>query len=171
MLESTLARGFLKIIKVLSRVKYLAFVLVLTSCGQVFHYKKFIKKGGKIEPIEKVITITDTLLGKDGKDSLIFRDILIECPEPVIQTRWKTRIELRFDSKRFKDSLKHYRALDKVEQRYALKTKRTDNRVQKNKNNNETKQVKSKYSLWIFLIGLVVGFALPHIMRSKWIRN
>ena len=157
-------------------MKYLKIVVVtfllgalaawLTSCGQSYHLKKFYKKGGKLETVEKVVTITETIKGKDGKDSIVFRDVLVPCPEPIIETRWRTRLELRFDSKRFRDSLKYHKALAKFEARKTVKINRIGGRVEKNKDKQVTKQVKAKYNLWMILIGLVAGLIL-HMIISR----
>ena len=147
-------------------MKYLIILLLLTSCSAAHHLNKFHKKGGKLETVEKVVTITDTIKGKDGKDSIVFRDVLVPCPEPIIETRWKTRLELRFDSKRFRDSLKYHKALAKFEARKTVKINRIGGRVEKNKDKQVTKQVKAKYNLWMILIGLVVGLIL-HMIISR----
>jgi hypothetical protein len=145
-------------------MKYLFIILLLSSCGQSFHLKKFYKKGGKIEPIEKTITITDTIQGADGKDSIVFRDVIIDCPDPVIETKWQTRIKYKFDNKRFKDSLKHYLTLDKFHRRNDLKTHRIDAKTEIKKDKQETKRVKAKYNLWMILLGLVLGIILHMII-------
>jgi hypothetical protein len=80
--------------------------IILTSCRSAEKLHDLsVKRGIVHEPITKVVTVTDTLKGKDGKDSIIYRDIACVCPEPIIQTRWR----VRFDNRRFNDSLKHVR--------------------------------------------------------------
>jgi hypothetical protein len=145
-------------------MKYLIIIILLTSCGQVFHYKKFIAKGGKLETIEKTVTINDTIKGLNGKDSIIYREITLDCPEPIITTKWQTRIKYRFDSKRFRDSLKFTKRMYSDSLKSAVKTHRIESRVENNKDKQETKQVKAKYSIWKYLIGLVAGFVLRHLM-------
>lgn len=82
---------------------------ILFSCMTAEkHLEKFYKKGGKLEPVERIVAIHDTIPGVDGKDSIIERLIEVPCPEPEPpKTKWK----VRFDNKRFKDSLKHVRKM------------------------------------------------------------
>lgn len=141
-------------------MKYLIIILLLSSCGQLYHYNKFIDKGGRLDQIETVVTITDTLQGADGKDSIVFRDVVIDCPDPIIQTRWKTRLKYKFDNRRFRDSLRFTKRMYSDSLKSAVKSLRIGSRVEKNKNNNYTKQIKAKWGIWKFLAGLVVGFVL-----------
>jgi hypothetical protein len=96
-------------------MKYIPILLILCSCSQTFHLDKFYKKGGQVKNIETIMRDTITI---NGKDSIIYRKLNIECPQPTTQTRWRTR----FDNKRFKDSLKVVRIQYKDSLRYALKT-------------------------------------------------
>ena len=149
-------------------MKYLIIILLLTSCGQVFHMKRFIKKGGTIDYIERTITLTDTIKGADGKDSIVFRDLIVPCPDPVIETRWKTKINLRFDNMRFKDSLRFVKRMYSDSLKSAFKSTRIESRIVKNKDKQETKQVKAKWNVWLILIGLVCGYVLPKIVQRLW---
>lgn len=65
----------------------------------------------------KTVTIHDTIKGKDGRDSIVYRDVQVEVPREVIKTRWQTR----FETKRFNDSLKHVRKVYSDSLKYALK--------------------------------------------------
>ncbi len=149
-------------------MRYLIILLLLTSCSTTSLMKRYVKRGGTFEQVDKIVTVRDTIQGVNGNDSIVFRDLIVPCPDPVIETRWKTRIKYKFDSKRFRDSLKHYRILDKVKQKYALKNNRVKSRVEKNKDKQITKQVKAKYGIWKILIGLVAGFGLAVAMRKMW---
>lgn len=77
----------------------LLWIFSLQGCSSAYHLDKFYDKGGKLDTITKIIRVTDTIKGKDGRDSIIFRDVPVQCPDPVIQTRWKTRIEWRYKTR------------------------------------------------------------------------
>jgi hypothetical protein len=148
-------------------MKYIALILILCACSPAFHLDKFYKKGGKIEPIEKTITIHDTIKGKDGKDSLIYRTVTVECPQPTIETRWKTR----FDNKRFKDSLKVVRIQYKDSLRYALRTYKNvlKSEIKNTRSTEKTKRTvtrqENKRSWWLFWVGLIVGIIASFLFK------
>ena len=108
----------------MNKYKIIILVFALSSCMSANkHLEKFYKKGGKIEPIERTITVTDTIKGKDGKDSIIERLITVDCPEPLAPiTRWK----MRFDMRRFNDSIRVMRTMYKDSLRYAVKQSKID---------------------------------------------
>jgi hypothetical protein len=106
---------------IISMMILLGFVLSLSSCGNVKpnarkqknHYDKFIKYGGKIDTVERTITITQVIKGKDGKDSLIYIDVPVKCPEPKIE--YKDRWYIKHLAKAEKDSLiKDYNHKEKM---------------------------------------------------------
>lgn len=148
-------------------MKYILLILILCSCSATQHLNKFYKKGGKIEQVEKTVTIHDTIKGKDGKDSIIFRTVNVECPEPIIKTRWK----VRFNNKRFLDSLKVIRIQYKDSLRYALRTLRIElkNDYKTVKSNDKTKRTttrqENKRSWWLFWLGLAVGIIIMLIIK------
>lgn len=148
---------------------------IMSSCSPTFHLEKFYKKGGKIEQVEKTVTIHDTIKGKDGKDSIIFRTVNVECPEPIIKTRWKTR----FDNKRFKDSLNSVRTQYKDSLRYALRTHKNElkTEVKTVKSNDKTERTttrqENKRSWWLFWLGLAVGVIIMLSVKliSKYLKT
>lgn len=148
-------------------MKYILLILILCSCSATQHLNKFYKKGGKIEQVEKTVTIHDTIKGKDGKDSIIFRNVNVECPEPIIKTRWK----VRFNNKRFLDSLKVMRIQYKDSLRFALRTLRIElkNDYKTVKSNDKTKRTttrqENKRSWWLFWLGLAVGIIIMLIIK------
>lgn len=147
-------------------MKYILLILILCSCSATQHLNKFYKKGGKIEQVEKTVTLTDTVL-INGKDSIIFRNVNVECPEPIIKTRWK----VRFNNKRFLDSLKVMRIQYKDSLRYALRTLRIElkNDYKTVKSNDKTKRTttrqENKRSWWLFWLGLAVGIIIMLIIK------
>lgn len=141
-------------------MRFIIMLLILCGCSASHHYNKAIKKGLKLEPTNKIITVTDTLT-INGKDSIIERLITVDCPEPIIQTKWR----VRFDNKRFKDSLKIFRRMYSDSLRYALKTSKT--KQKENKANNKTKRTQlrqeNKRNLW--WLWLIIGFVLSFVTK------
>ena len=158
-------------------MKYIVIILLLCSCSATHHLNKFYKKGGKIENVPKLVTITDTLT-VNGKDSIVFKTVKVECPEPVIETRWK----VRFDNKRFKDSLKHVRIEYKALLKNTLKMYQNELRSDYKtiQSNNKTKRVETrqenKRSLWwlFFLLGavsmVIINFAIKYFKSYLFIK-
>lgn len=160
-------------------MKYLIILLLLTSCSTTSLMKRYVKRGGTFEQVDKIVTVRDTIQGTDGKDSIVFRDLIVPCPDPVIETRWKTRLKYKFDNKRFKDSLRFVKRMYSDSLKNALKTHKVDGRndrtetrqaakVEKNENNNNTKQIKAIWNVWIILISFVMGWLLPKIAQRAW---
>ena len=147
-------------------MKYILLILILCSCSATHHLNKFYKKGGKIEQVPKVVTLTDTVT-INGKDSIIYHKINIDCPEPIIKTRWK----VRFNNKRFLDSLKVMRIQYKDSLRFALRTLRIElkNDYKTVKSNDKTKRTttrqENKRSWWLFWLGLAVGIIIMLIIK------
>ena len=158
-------------------MKYIAIILILCSCSATHHLSKFYKKGGKIEQVEKTVTIKEVVT-VNGKDSIVFKTVKVECPEPVIKTRWK----VRFDNKRFKDSLKVVRIQYKDSLRYALRTYKNElkNDYKVVKSNDKTKRVETrqenKRSLWwlFFILGavtmVIINFGIKYLKSYLFIK-
>ena len=112
-------------------------VFFFAGCGSVKnnprkqkkHYDKFIKYGGKIDTVEKTITITQIVKGADGQDSLIYIDVTVPCPEAKIEykDRWHTR---RMD-KQERDSLKHAESMLKLEIKRLKKQGKADVKIER----------------------------------------
>jgi hypothetical protein len=113
--------------------------LISGSCSKQYHFEKFIDKGGKIEPkIEwKTETKTDTIQGVDGKDSIVFLTDFI--PFAVYDVKYVPKWRVRFDNKRFDDSLNYLKRIysmelenalkrDKIEAKKEIKITRAENR-------------------------------------------
>jgi hypothetical protein len=140
----------------------------MSGCSPQFHLEKFYNKGGEIEQVEKTVTIHDTIKGKDGKDSIIYRTVNIDCPEPIIETRWK----VRFDNRRFKDSLNSVRTQYKDSLKYALRTYKNELKTEVKtviKSNDKTKRTvtrqENKRSWWLFWLGLAVGVIIMLLIK------
>jgi hypothetical protein len=113
--------------------------LISGSCSKQYHFDKFIDKGGKIEPkIEwKTETKTDTIKGVDGKDSIVF--LTDSIPFAVYDVKYIPKWRVRFDNKRFNDSLNYLKRIysmelnndikrDKIEAKKEIKITRAENR-------------------------------------------
>lgn len=139
----------------------LLMVILMSSCGPTYHLKKFYKKGGTIDTTERIVTFTDTIQGENGKDSIIFRDVKVDCPEPIIETRWKTR----YKYKAFKDSLKDKRIKYIDSLKYALKTSKIALKTEKakQKTNRVTVRQENKKSKW--WIWLLIGISIPILLK------
>jgi hypothetical protein len=146
-------------------------VMVFVSCAtpnvrkQKHHYDKFIHYGGKIDTVEKTVTITQVVKGKDGKDSLIYVDVTVPCPEAKIEykDRWHTR---RMD-KQERDSLNHLEDMLRLEIKRLEKQGKVDVKVEKEKTKQANADVKiarqenkqsgwNKPMIWVIMLAALV---------------
>jgi len=128
------------------------YLMFLISCSAKFHQKKFIQKGGKIEQTEKVVTIHDTIKGKDGKDSIIYRQVNVDCPELVAPL---TRYEIKYRYKTIRDTLRLIKYNTKWKVKEDVKQAR----------------IKKKGGFWYNLrfIGVIVGLLIliVYLLRTN----
>ena len=96
--------------------------MFLISCSAKFHERKFIQKGGKIICDTTMVTVTDTLR-INGKDSIIYRQVSVNCPELVAPP---TRFEIRYQYKTIRDTLKVIKYNIKYKNKLAVKTLKND---------------------------------------------
>lgn len=149
---------------ILAFITLVIMVLAFSSCAtpnpkkQKKHYDKFIYYGGKIDTVERTVTITQVVKGKDGKDSLIYVDVPVKCPEPKIdyKDRWHTR---RMD-KQERDSFKHAEKMLKLEIKRLKEQGKSDVKIEKQK----TKQAKNSNPkgwsnpwIWVIIIGMITA--------------
>jgi hypothetical protein len=119
-------------------MKHFILLLLLTSCSAEWHFGKFIKKGGKVEPKIELVEYTDTIK-VNGKDSIILVRVPVTCPDVKIpEPRWRTKLEYRYKYKIHRDTVRLNR--DVVKYQY------------------KTVKVQEKRSNWLywFIAGLVV---------------
>jgi hypothetical protein len=148
-------------------MKQLIFILsisiaLLTSCHNAkYHLKKFYKNGGKFNCDTTMIMMSDTIK-INGKDSIIYRTFNTVCPDvQVPKTIRQTRIELRFDYKKFNDSLKHIRKVYSSREDFLI-----DSLKQVRKTEVKIKRVETKNRFWIgFFIGLVASILARTLSR------
>jgi hypothetical protein len=129
-------------------------IFMLSSCSPQYHLNKFHKKGGKIECKGDTTYIEKVIKGKDGKDSIIY----VPTKEYIPQIEYRTKWQVRFDNKRFNDSLKYIRLMYKDSVRTVVKTEKI-----KGKTEVKIQRVKSRWYLW-----LIIGFVLAHLLRYAW---
>ena len=95
-----------------SLLYFTLFAYILSSCQSPSKLlEKFHKRGGKIECDTTTVTIEKIVKAADGKDSLIYVPVTEYVPQIEYKTKWKTRLEYRFDHKKFEDSLHHIRKM------------------------------------------------------------
>lgn len=147
----------------LSEMKRLisVYLLVLLSGCSVKHYeKKFYQKGGKFECEPRIISRVDTLITASG--DTIFNTVYKTVYEPKIE--YRTKWQVRFDNKRFKDSLDFIKLMYKDSLKYTFKSQKSADKkeIKKSKYTEHTNRVKTrkenKNDWWYWLIlGMPLG--------------
>ena len=111
-------------------MKYLFILLLVCSCSVNYHLNKAIKKGYRCDTISDTIRITKVDSFLIWKHDTTYWEKIITSKDTIIQYRTsyipKTRYEIRYDYKRFNDSLKVIRLMYKDSLRNALKTREND---------------------------------------------
>ena len=128
-------------------------IYLANGCTPDYHLKKYKKKGGKITCEVDTVTIYDTIVTSNDtiiipRDSLIIRT----------HTNVVTKYEVRYDYKRFRDSLRAVKAMYKDSVKTVVKEKRIEGKTEV-----KTVRAKSRWWLWL-LIGIVVGYVLQPIL-------
>jgi hypothetical protein len=82
---------------------------LLYGCSANYHFTKFINKGGKIDTTERIVTVEKTIK-VNGKDSIIFVQMPLNCPEVQIPL---TRQEIRYKYRIKRDSIETVRFVTK----------------------------------------------------------
>lgn len=146
-------------------MKYLIIFLLVCSCSVNYHLNKAIKKGYRCDTITDTIKVikvdsflvktTDTVYWEKFYSS---KDTIIKLKVSYIP---KTRYEIRFDYKRFNDSLRTIRLMYKDSLRNALKTAKNDvkrERIVQRKS--PLNQVKNYLLISSFILFLILMFIL-----------
>ena len=131
----------------------LGVIWLANSCSPDYHLNKYKKKGGKITCDVDTVKIYDTIVTPNdtiviSRDSLIIRT----------HTNTITKYEVKYDYKRFRDSLKAVKAMYKDSVKTVVKEKRIEGKTIV-----RTERAKGKWWLWL-LIGIVVGYILQPIL-------
>lgn len=113
--------------------RYAILIFLLSSCSSQWHLNKAVKKGAKLKTIEVVKHDTTYFSEHFYQVDTVFNKKTIV--EYVPKTRFQTRIEYRFDSKRFRDSLKwHFKATRDTLNHLEYLYKQEQKTVRKNEN-------------------------------------
>lgn len=151
-------------------MKQFALILIMAhlviGCSATKLHDKAIQKG-YVHTIDVDTLKVPYLVIKNikGKDSLTiqYKDSLIIKTNTEYIPKWR----VRFDNKRFKDSLESIRAMYDDSLRNALKAQKIALQKQKVEAKKETKKTRheNKKSANLFLFGLVTGIILTLIIR------
>ena len=136
-------------------------IFLLSSCSASWHLNKAQKKGAVIKQdvVYKYITETDTITNEVKIiDSIPFETVKVEYIP-------KTRYEVRFDHKKFKDSLQS------IEMRFKLSQKRFKDSLRfssinvrsNNKTSVKTAKIEKRTSRW--WLWLLIGFCLHFLFK------
>jgi hypothetical protein len=118
---------------------------LLYGCSANYHFTKFLNKGGKIDTTERIVTVEKTIK-VNGKDSIIFVQMPLNCPEVQIPP---TRQEIRYKYRLKRDSIETIRYVTKWKTKEVVKVAKIQQRKPFN---------------W-FWIGLGIGIFTPILIR------
>lgn len=146
-------------------MKYLIILLLVCSCSVNYHLNKAIKKGYRCDTITDTIRVVkvDSFLVKTT-DTMYWEkiytshDTIIKYKVSYIP---KTRYEIKFDYKRFNDSLRTIRLMYKDSLRNALKTAKNDvkrERIAQRKS--PLNQIKNYLLISSFILFIILMFIL-----------
>ena len=123
----------------------LILIIGLNSCSASYHFWKFLKKGGTIDTTERIISV-EKVIKVNGKDSIIFVEMPLNCPEVQIPL---TRQEIRYKYRIQRDSIETIRYVTKWKTKEVIKVAKIQNRKPFN---------------W-FWIGLGIGLLIPILIK------
>jgi hypothetical protein len=139
--------NYLKISAFLLGALYIVGMMyVLYGCSANYHFTKFLKKGGKIDTTEHIVEV-NKMIKINGKDSIIFVQMPLNCPEVQIPP---TRTETRYKYRLKRDSIETVRYVTKWKTKEVIKVAKVQN--------------KSNWLTW-----LLVGFGIAQGLRLAWI--
>jgi hypothetical protein len=127
----------------------LLLIIGLNSCSASYHFGKFLKKGGTIDTTDHIVTV-NKMVKVNGKDSIIFVQMPLKCPEVQIPP---TRQEIRYKYRIKRDSIETIRYVTKWKTKEVVKV---------------AKVYKRKTFNW-FWIGLGIGLIIP--ILTKFVIN
>jgi hypothetical protein len=123
------------------------------SCSPDYHLNKYKKKGGKITCDVDTVKIYDTIVTSNDTIIIVRDSLIIRTNTNVV-----TKYEVKYDYKRFRDSLRAVKAMYKDSVKTVVKEKRIEGKTIV-----RTERAKGKWWLWL-LIGIVVGYILQPIL-------
>jgi hypothetical protein len=133
---------------------------LLFSCSVNYHLNKAIKKGYRCDEVGDTIRITSVdSIPYFLNDSIVWEKVITQ-KDTIIRYKTsfvpKTRYEIRFDNKRFNDSLKHIRKVYTDSLEAAIKI---------NKQDNKTVRKTRKKGPNLFLLGFITGIFSVILIR------
>jgi len=133
---------------------------LLFSCSLNYHLNKAIKKGYRCDEVGDTIRITSVdSIPYIVNDSIVWEKVITQ-KDTIIRYKTsfvpKTRYEIRFDNKRFNDSLKHIRKVYTDSLEAAIKI---------NKQDNKTVRKTRKKGPNLFLLGFITGIFSVILIR------
>lgn len=120
-------------------------LMLFYSCSASYHFGKFLKKGGTIDTTERIIQVEKTIK-VNGKDSIIFVDVPLNCPDVQIPL---TRQEIRYKYRIQRDSIETIRYVTKWKTKEVVKVAKIQQRKRFN---------------W-FWVGLGIGLLIPILIK------
>ena len=146
-------------------MRLLVFILLLSSCSANWHLNKAVKKGAELEKVVVPVYVYDTII--DTVDNKIYirtriKDTIYDT-KTIVKYVPKTRIEYKYDHKRFKDSIKYYNRKYRDSLDAAITTTRIENRTIRKKDNRV-----NRFLWWfmiVFLIIIIGAIALNRIFK------
>jgi hypothetical protein len=120
-------------------------ISILYGCSASYHFTKFLNKGGKIDTTERIVSV-EKVIKINGKDSIIFVEMPLKCPEVQIPP---TRQEIRYKYKIQRDSIETIRYVTKWKTKEIVKVAKIQQRKRFN---------------W-FWVGLGIGLIIPILIK------
>jgi hypothetical protein len=122
----------------------LLLIIGLNSCSASYHFGKFLKKGGTIDTTDHIVTV-NKMVKVNGKDSIIFVQMPLKCPEVQIPL---TRQEIRYKYRIQRDSIETIRYVTKWKTKEVVKLAKVQN--------------KSNWLTWL-LVGFIASFLVRQV--------
>lgn len=142
-------------------------LILLSGCSAKHHEKAFFRKGGKFECEPRIISRVDTLITASGDTilSTVYRTVY----EPKIE--YRTKWQIRFDNRRFNDSLDFVKSMYRDSLKSALKSQKSsdkkDVKLGKFKETTSRTQIrkenKNKWWYWL-IIGMPIGIIIYKLL-------
>lgn len=146
--------------KRLALILSLILSIFVTSCSVNYHVRKAFKKGYTCDEVADTIRITSIdSIPYVLRDSIFWEKVIVQKDTIVrYKTSYvpKTRFEVRFDNKRFNDSLKAVKSMYSDSLKAAIKI---------NKRDNKTVIKKNKKKPNLFLLGFITGILSVILIR------
>jgi hypothetical protein len=150
-------------------------LLWLTSCAtpnaakQKKHYDKFIYYGGKIDTATRTVPVEVLVKGKDGKDSLIYVDVQVDCKEAKIE--YKDRWHIRRMDKQERDSMKHVANMAKIQANLVIDSLSKVIKIEQQKKGQKKFEAKGeknkKNNPWIWVILAAIGLVALVLIKTN----